>query len=213
MGGKIKKWISEELEKGEDPELLKMSLKAQNLDPGMVDEVQSKREYSFAYKIPWKPILAVVIIIALAFFAYNWMSSQSTQPPLDSRFNLTLVEGNPEAVALNVGFIDGINKSLRQYGSYDLRTELQENHCYSVYNDWDLEGNYLGVKEVYSPTMNCLGDKVADTRLEAPHFVSIEFDERGASCICEETGVNIETSETRNMDTGKATINLKIKKK
>jgi len=219
MGGKIKKWIRQELEKGEDPELLRMSLKAQGLDPGMVDDVKSGDEgyHSSTRRIPWKPILAVVVLIALAFLIYQWMSSPKQEEipgeRIDSRFNLTAIRGNPEPVSLNIGFIEGINKSLQEYGSYNLGTELEENHCYSVYNDWDSQGNYLGIKEVYSPTMTCLGDEVNDTRFRTPHFVSIEFEERGGSCICEETEVNIETMETRNIDTGSVTINFKITKK
>jgi len=217
MGGKIKKWIRQELEKGEDPELIRRSLKAQNLDPGMVDDVKLADErYSSTRRIPWKPILAVILLIAVAFFAYNWINSLKEETygeTINSRFNLTAVRGSPEAIPLEATFIKGVEKSLQEYGSYDLKTELPENYCYSVYNDWDSEGNYLSIKEVYSPVMNCIGDEVNDTRLETPHFVSIEFEERRGSCICEEAEVNIETMETRNIDTGSAIINFKITKK
>jgi len=215
MADRIKTWIRQELEKGEEPELLRMSLKAQNLDPGMVDEVQSESGYSFTYHIPWKKILPVIVLIVIAFLAYQWINSPGEilgKRP-DSRFNLTDVEGGSETIPLETGFIPGVKKSLQEYGSYNLRTELQENHCYSVYNDWDSEGNYLGVKELYSPTMTCLGDMVNDTKIRTPHYVSIEFYERGGTCICEETEVNIETSETRNIDTGSVTMNFKITKK
>jgi len=212
MADRIKTWIRQELEKGEDPELLRMSLKAQNLDPGMVDEAQFEGGYSFTYHIPWKKILPVIVLIVIAFLAYQWINSPR-ETPGDSRFNLTDVGGGPETIPLETDFIQGVEKALQEYGSYDLRTELQENHCYSVYNDWDSDGNYLGIKEVYSPTLTCLGDTTNDTKIRTPHFVSIEFYERGGSCICEITDVNIETSETRNIDTGSVTINFKINKK
>ncbi len=215
MADRIKTWIRQELEKGEDPELLRMSLRAQNLDPAMVDEARSEGGYSFTYHIPWKKILPVIALVVIAFLAYQWINSPGGIPGKrpDSRFNLTDVGGGPETIPLETDFVQGVERALQEYGSYDLRTELQENHCYSVYNDWDSDGNYIGIKEVYSPTMTCLGDTVDDTQIRTPYYVSIEFEEARGTCICEETQVNIETSETRNIDTGSATINLKITKK
>ena len=215
MADRIKTWIRQELEKGEDPELLRMSLKAQNLDPGMVDEARSEGGYSLTPQIRWKRILPVLLVIALVAIAYIWINSPKEIPGKrpDSRFNLTDTGGGLETIPLEMDFIQGVGKALQDYGSYDLRTELQENYCYSVYNDWDSDGNYLGIKEVYSPTMTCLGDTVNDTKIRTPHYVSIEFQEARGTCICEETKVNIETSETRNIDTDTVTINLKITKK
>ncbi len=216
MSDRIKTWIKQELEKGEDPELLRMSLRAQNLDPSMVDKARSEGGYSSSIQIPWKKILPLSLFIVLTVLAYVWINSsgnETTGEGIDSRFNLTLIRGNPETVSLKMDFIQGVRKALQEYGSYNLKTKLQENHCYIVYNDWDSEGNYLGIKELYSPTMNCIGDTINDTKIRTPHFVSIEFKERRGNCICGEREVNIETSETRNLDTGRVTINLKIGKK
>jgi len=210
MGGKIKKWVRDELEKGTDPELLKSSLKAQGLDPGLVDELTGSGKTPIQ-RVPWRKGVPVLLILIIAVLAYNWMKSPEGihEVDLDSRFNLTATRGSTESVSLSIGFVQGVEKSLQEYGTWKISSELPDDQCYSVYKDRDSEGSYVGIKKIDSWQGNCIGEALTDTKIRIQNSVNIETD-GGGTCVCGSQALTVESSAIRNRDTGETILNLKI---
>jgi len=181
------------------------------------EEEIPQEEYKFDSDKPWKKIIALlslVVILSVFFIFLNPTQTSETEniestPTTTNLAALKVYRGNTEITSFEGGFINGVEKSLKDYGSWKIKSTLSENDCYHLYVDRDTNGVYVGVKQIDSWIKDCHGDTIKDDKFHVKHLVNLGFEESGDTCVCGEKEVNIETALLDYGGTNKI-LNLRI---
>lgn len=96
----------------------------------------------------------------------------------------------------DLSFVGALNKSLKEPGKYQLRTNLDYNECYRLGIDWDSKDNYVTVEKLISEDGNCLsGDSVKEENLTTRALVNFKGE---SQCICKMRNVDISVGYVRS---------------